>query len=193
MTLASQLATLQNQILSYYLPPVYAVGMVGNAINIFVFSNKQLRVNICSWYFICVSLSQLLLLNSACLARIVAVLSVHDVSRYALGLCKFRAYLYILSLVLSRHFICLISLDRWLVTSSSAWRRRISSRRPARWIIGCSIVFWSIFSVHVFIGYVGQSFGCGPDNGSSYDVFYSIYSIVTAISPMVNILVTYIH
>ena len=193
MTLASQLATLQNQIVSYYLPPVYAFGMIGNAISIFIFSDKQIRTNICSWYFICASLSQLLLLNSACLPRITIVLSGYDSSRYNLGLCKFRGYLYVLSLILSRHFICLISFDRWLVTSSSERRRRLSSPHLARWIISCSILFWSIFSIHALIGYQSQASGCGAVNGTFYDTFYSMYSITTALSPMVSDLLTYVN
>jgi hypothetical protein len=190
MSLGSQLTTLQNQIVSYYLPCVYGFGMIGNTINIIVFSDKKFRNNIGSWYFICVSLSQLLLLNCACLARIVAVLSGYDVSRYVLGLCKFRAYLYIVSLILSRHFLCLISFDRWLVTASDIRLRQISSPRLARWLIGGSIAFWSIFSIHALIGYLAQTTGCAPVYGSLYDMFYSMYSIFTAISPIVSTLLS---
>ncbi len=167
--------------------------MVGNIISIFIFSDKRFRSNIGSWYFICVSLSQLLLLNCACLARIVAVISGYDVSRYVLDFCKFRAYLFVLSLVLSRHFLCLISLDRWLITAVDIRFRRVSASRPTRWIIGCSIVFWSIFSIHAFIGYIGQTGGCSPVSGSLYDIFYSMYSIVTAISPIVSVLLSCIN
>ncbi|UJR16689.1 hypothetical protein I4U23_003589 [Adineta vaga] len=39
--------------------------------------------------------------------------------------------------------------------------------------------------IHALIGYQGQANGCSPTAGTFYDLFYSMYSIVTAISPMV--------
>ena len=85
-----------------------------------IFGRHELRRNVCSWYFIGLSIGHLLILDSLCLARIVTTSTGNNVFQYIMSLCKLRTYAFYLSLYLSRYFLCLISIDRWMVTSSSA-------------------------------------------------------------------------
>ncbi|CAF4098834.1 unnamed protein product, partial [Adineta steineri] len=104
----------------------------------------------------------------------------------SMDLCKFRVYGSTLSVALSRHFLCLILLDRWMITSRSASLRNKSSLKYGRWLILFSFVFWMLFSLHVPIGNpsVTLSSGCMPPPGSTYAIFYTVYTIIIGIFPL---------
>ncbi|UJR13201.1 hypothetical protein I4U23_000223 [Adineta vaga] len=98
-----------------------------------------------SLYWInCLSISQLISLISNGLYRIISTgwSNGYDFSQQSADLCKFRVYSYVFSIALSRHFLCLISLDRWMKTSRSVSLREKSSRKYARWLIPLSFLFW---------------------------------------------------
>ena len=187
------LTTKLNQILTvlvdYYIPTVYVIGVVSNILNIILFSRRKLRVNCCSLYFISLSLSQLFLLNVNCLLRMTITWSNYTGFSAINSLCKLRAYLNVLTLVLIRHFICLISIDRWLVTSTNISLQNISSMKNVRWIIFGSLSFWILFSIHAPIGYVAGTFTCNPLSDSGYAIFVAIYNIITSSGPFLILII----
>lgn len=188
-SLSSQLNYIQTQLVFYYLPPVYVLGIVGNLIIIWTFSRRALRSNGCSLYFVCMSLIHFVLLNVVCLTRITGLIAQYDPFGSTTVLCKFRSYVNILCIVLSRNFLCLISIDRWLISSSNAWLRKQSSPRVARWVAIGSSLFWTLFSIHALIGYEVFSGSCRPAFASIYGLFYSIYAIVVSmICPIIIII-----
>jgi len=71
-----------------------------------------------------------------------------------------------------------------MVTSSNAWIRQQSSIRLSRWLIIIGIIFWTIFSLHAAIGYQTGPIECTPPFGSTYELFVSIESIITSMTPM---------
>ncbi|CAF1390196.1 unnamed protein product [Adineta steineri] len=114
----------------------------------------------------------------------------YDYTQISMDLCKFRGYGFVLSVVLSRHFLCLILLDRWMITSRSASLRNKSSLKVGRWVILFSFVFWMLFSLQVPIGNPSApGFGCGPMPGSTYQMFYLIYTVVIGILPLLIMMV----
>jgi len=189
MSLPFRLNQFQLQLARYELPFIFVLGNLGNLANVIVFGRRALRSNVCSWYFICLSLTHLLLLNVSCLPRIVTASTGYDITSYLVVLCKLLSYLFDLSLVFSRHFLCLIAIDRWMVTSSSAWLRQQSSPRITRWLIIVSIIFWSIFDVHSAIGFQSTSSYCIPQPRSIYSLFYSIYGIIVSLLPMIIMII----
>jgi hypothetical protein len=184
MSLAFQLNQFQLQLDRYELPFIFALGNMSNLANLVVFGRRTLRLNVCSWYFICLSLTHILLLNASCLLQIVIASTGYDITYDGVVLCKIVSYLFDLSFVLSRHFLCLIAIDRWMITSSSAWLRNQSSPKITRWLIIVSVAFWSIFTMQSAIGFTSTPYGCIPPPGSTYLLFYSIYSIIVSLLPM---------
>ncbi|CAF4950552.1 unnamed protein product, partial [Rotaria sp. Silwood1] len=83
-------------------------------------------------------------------------------------------YIYEWIILLSRYFLCLISVDRWMITSPNAWLRQQSSPRVARWLIIIGIGFFTIYSVHASIGFQTNPVACSPPFGSTYEFFFSI-------------------
>jgi hypothetical protein len=71
-----------------------------------------------------------------------------------------------------------------MVTSPKASIRQHSSTRVSRWLIIIGIIFCTIFSSHAAIGYQTGPIDCTPPFGSSYELFFSIESIITSMTPM---------
>ncbi|CAF2580654.1 unnamed protein product [Rotaria sp. Silwood2] len=183
-SLISQFSKIQLLIIRYEEPVILVLGNIGNTVNIWIFLQRDLRKNVCSWYFISLSIAHLLLLDSFCLPRIIITSTGDNVFRYISILCKLRAYATELTLLLSRYFLCLISIDRWMVTSSNAWIRQQSSSRVARWLIIIGIAFFTISSLHAAIGYQTNPVECTPPFGSTYEFFVSVESIIASMTPM---------
>ncbi|CAF3626815.1 unnamed protein product [Rotaria socialis] len=180
----NKLDQIESAIKQNYIPIVYGIGLISNTLNIILFCRRKLRYNCCSRYFICLSTCQILLLNFNCLRQIITYWLNYNGFSTVTSLCKIYAYFNTLSLALVRHFICLISVDRWLVSSTNARFRRISSLKNVRWIISCSFLFWIIFSIHAPIGFMPISSGCSPIHRTGYAMFLTIYSIMTSAAPL---------
>ena len=180
----NQINSIRQIIPAYYLPPVFFLGVIGNSLNIIIFARTRLRTNVGSWYFICLSISQIALLLSNCLSRIISYgwSPGYDIGGLVSAVCKLRVYVFVVSLILSRHFLCLITIDRWMKTSRSAWLRQKSSPKYAKWIIILSFIFWTIFSVHILIGFQSVSNVCIAPS-QTYFSFYLIYNTIVGIVP----------
>ncbi|CAF1180474.1 unnamed protein product [Adineta steineri] len=180
-TLASQLSNLSNKLLIYYLAPIYVFGTLGNILNIIIFLRRNLRSSACSQYFICMSMAQIILFNAAAINRTIALLIGYDLSTTVNALCKLRIYFYLSSLGIMRQCLCLISIDRWIITTKSASIRKFSSLRNVRWQIIGSTLFWILYSIHTLIGYqLSPPRGCTNLVDPSYSLFYAIQIIISA-------------
>lgn len=179
-----QLELFSLQLFRYEMPIIFAIGVVGNVVNIMTFARSALRKNVCSSYFICLSVAHLILLIFSCLPRIIAAATGYDYARYSLTFCRFRAFATDSSLGFARHFLCLIAIDRWLITSSNFNIRNHSSMRLIKYVIIISFLFWTLINSHTLIKYELTALGCSPSLGTPYELFYSIYNIVTSLLPL---------
>lgn len=129
--------------------------------------------------FLIISIANLVSINIGYLTRILPVLDVPDPSRNVAWYCKGRAYISGLSLTTARHFLCLIAIDRFLVTSTRVNLRQLSSFKIAKWLVPISCISWAIFYIHTIIGYENTRDGtsCGRQAG-----FYSTFTTVCTVS-----------
>lgn len=185
VTSVDYLIPLQNEIYQYILTAIFILGVFSNTINIVVFLQKNLRSNACSWYFMTVSMGHLIFLFFGCLPRIITAWTNFDLTRTSIIFCKVRAYFLACGLLISRHFLCMICIDRWMVTSRSAWLRRQSSLKKARWMIILGTGFWFSFSICLPIWYqIEGSRGCVGASNTVFPLFYAIYNLVTIFGPL---------
>ncbi|CAF1119306.1 unnamed protein product [Adineta ricciae] len=188
MTLASQLTSLTTTLMTYYMTFIYVIGILGNLTNILIFSRRKLRSNTCSRYFIGMSVAQIFLFNTFGLTRVIISRTGVDLAGMNVGLCKLRIFVYIFSLGLTRQFLCLISIDRWILSTQHARIRQFSSPRLATSLIIGSVCFWLMFSIHGLIGYETTSAHfCGAPLGSAYAQFYAIQITISSIVPFLII------
>src|SRR5271156_5207584 len=118
-SLTAVFSNIQLQLSRYVYCPLYIAGNIGNILNLIVFSQKKLRTSsVCSWYFLTVSIVNIISINTGYLTRILAYMGLSDPSRTLGWYCTGRIYISTLSLTLGRHFLCSIVIDRFLVTSS---------------------------------------------------------------------------
>ncbi|UJR20121.1 hypothetical protein I4U23_023253 [Adineta vaga] len=187
-TLASQLREIVAYIHGYYLIPIFIFGIAGNLMNVIIFSRNTLKHTTCSLYFISLSIIHVFVLCFGCLTRIVITLSGFDLTRYSLFFCKFRVYFFVAGIAISRYYLCLISIDRWLVTSLNAPTRRLSNFPIIRRILIISTIAWLIFNLHVPIGFRQEANGCVPSSDGFYLTFYLVTNLNFAIVPFVIII-----
>ena len=181
----SRLVQINAELNRYELPFVLFIGLITNVINLMIFSRRQLRENVCSLYFLCLSLIHLLFLLIMCSQTALTPWTGYNISSNLVIFCKIRQYLFDLLTSLTRHVICLISVDRWMITSSNVWIRQQSSLRLGRYLVVMSVIFWSLFNIHSLIEFNIISNICTTSVSSKYFFFYSIYSIIITISPMI--------
>jgi hypothetical protein len=168
------------QLSRYVYCPLYIAGNIGHIFNIIAFSQAKLRTSsVCSWYFLVLSIADLIAINTGFLTRILAYMGLPDPSRTVGWYCTGRVYISTLSLTLSRHFLCSIVIDRFLVTSTNAKFRRISSFKIAKWYIPISVLCWMTFYTHVWVGYsgIGNGTSCKRRDGA-----YTLFVTVTGLS-----------
>ncbi|CAF1429006.1 unnamed protein product [Adineta steineri] len=184
--LGSQLNLIQTYLTGYFMVPFYMFGNLGNLANIILFfeRNPQLN-NICGLCFIGLSLANLLIIDIGGLTRSLPFLTNFNLESTSLIFCKFRLYFVYFPLLLGRYFICLISIDRWMVTSSNESIRKMSFIENARYLIIVGTCICAIFSIHALIGFEIKFNRCYAYLNSSYSVFFSIYNALSVIIPMI--------
>ncbi|UJR34295.1 hypothetical protein I4U23_021699 [Adineta vaga] len=177
--LANIFSNIRTHLAIYVYCPLFVIGNIGNILNMIIFTRESLRTNACPIYFLLVSIFNLITINIGYFTRILPLLNVPDPSRNIAWYCKGRAYITGLSLTLTRHFLCVIAIDRFLITSTRVSLRQLSSFKTAKWIILISCTSWAIFYIHTIFGYENTRGGtsCGRQAG-----FYSTFTTICTIS-----------
>lgn len=155
----------------YYLSFICFFGIIGNFLNILVFSQKTLKHTGCSLYFICLSIIHIIVLAVPGLTQIIFAITGFDIALASVFWCKFFVYIILCGTLLSRGYICLISIDRWLITSLQAR------------ILGITTIICLIFSIHIPIGFNVKNNSCDSLTDSFYSTFYLIISLIITIVP----------
>ena len=184
-TSADYLLPIENEMIQYMLVAIFIIGNFSNIANIFVFLQKDLRMNACSWYFIAVSIGHLIFFYFGCLTRFITVWTTFDLTRTSMVFCKLRAYFLAAGLLTSRYFLCLISIDRWMISSNHTWLRKLSSLKVAKWMIIGGAIVWFAFSLCMPIWYrVEGDRGCVGASDTAFPLFYAVYNLVTILGPL---------
>lgn len=168
----------------YYLTPIFIFGFFGNLANVIAFYHASLRVNGCSCYFIGVSIVNFLVLMAGCLSRLILIYSGSTITSISL-FCKIRTYLIFTGYVLSRHFLCVISIDRWMVTSRKVYFRHRSNPRIARRVIAISTIIWFLINLFILIGFEMERSGCVPKSNTFYLPMYTVINLLATLIPFI--------
>ncbi|CAF1280224.1 unnamed protein product [Adineta steineri] len=166
-------------------PILMLIGTISCILNLIIFTQKNLRKNPCSLYFIGYNLANFLYIYSSLLSLTLGVGYNIDPSAYNLIICRLRLYTVILFNCLSPFYMILASIDRILITSPNALTRKRSNRRLAYICILVGTCFWMVFHSHALIAtniiqLAPNYFLCYFSPGV-YFVFVSYYSIMKEI------------
>jgi hypothetical protein len=125
-----------------------------------------------------------------CLTRVISAWIQYDLSLISLLFCKIRIYFVLTALPISRYLLCLISIDRWMITSRNTAIRKQSSPKGARRLILGGVLFLITVSVYIPVGYViDKNLGCGPSTDPVYSLFYTIYNIILTLTPLLTLII----
>ncbi|CAF1393999.1 unnamed protein product [Adineta ricciae] len=183
-TLATRLGHILLNFNIYYLGAICFFGIIGNFLNILVFCQNTLKNTGCSLYFISLSIVHIIVLCVPCLSQVIFAISEFDIALHSLFWCKFFVYFIFNGIFLSRYYICLISIDRWLITSFQARIRQLSNISVIRRILVITTTIWLIFNIHSAIGFTLKDHICDISINSVYSTFYLILCLIVSFLPL---------
>jgi hypothetical protein len=180
-TLAA-LSSAQYYLFRFVCPILILLGSIGCIINLMVFTQKILRKNSCSIYFIAYNIANLIYIYAAPFYAILNVGYNIDASIHNLVLCHLRFYTTVLLNCLCSFYLVLASIDRVLITSSNAHTRQRSTLRMAYICVIGGTIFWALFHSHaLFLTNILQTlpnvYLCYSEPGV-YRTFLSYYSLI---------------
>jgi hypothetical protein len=133
---------------------ILIIGVIGNAINVLVFSTVRIyRITPCSFYLLIASIVNIIYITINLISRIVSLGFEFDLTRISTSWCKIRAFsIFTLSLI-TLTCSCLATIDQFFVTSRSVTLRRFSSLKWAHRIVFIFIIFWCLHGIPVILVY----------------------------------------
>jgi hypothetical protein len=173
-------------------PVLMLIGTISGTLNLFVFTQKNLRKNPCSVYLIAYNIANLIYIYSSLFSLTLLIGYNIDPTAYNLVLCRLRLYTIILFNLLSPFYLILASIDRILVTSRNALTRQRSTRRFAYLCLIVGTLFCALFHSHALmftnIIQLGPNYFFCYFQSGVYLTFVSYYSVIKeilAISSMI--------
>jgi len=100
---------------------IFLFGIIGNILNILVLSQRSLRINPCSLFFLISSIANLIAILSGLTTRMLSGWAL-DLTNTIDWLCKFRAFILFLSRNIASWLILLAAIDRWFLSSLNVHR-----------------------------------------------------------------------
>lgn len=98
-----------------------------------------------------------------------------DFQTHSILFCKIRAYLFQVTLMLSRWFIAFASIDRYATCSDKVYIRNFAQTKIAYRVIIVIILIWSILCIHRLIFYEIKENLCGILTNTSAAIYHSLY------------------
>jgi hypothetical protein len=155
------------------------VGVVGNGMNILVFSSvRNYRKNPCTFYYLIASIYNIAFLIINLMSRILSVGYGIDLTRTSITWCKMKTFIGISISLISLNCSCLATIDQFFATSQSVYIRRLSNMKWAHRIVFIVNIVWCVYGIPVLLFYdispITKS--CVVTN-SDYTIYFTIYVI----------------
>ncbi|CAF1594143.1 unnamed protein product, partial [Adineta steineri] len=120
-----------NQTINRYVPiPLLLFGIIGNILNIFIFTRQAFRTNICVIYFLASTISDSFSLGIGLVTRLLTGFNV-DPTQYSSGFCKMRFFVTYYSAYSGAWFISLACVERYLCSSRNVQIRQLVTIKRA--------------------------------------------------------------
>ena len=171
----------------YFSILIFLFGTSGNLLNTLVLSQRTLRRNPCTSFFLVSSIANLVAILSGLTTRILSGWAL-DLTNTVDWLCKCRAFALFLSRNVASWLIMLAAIDRWLLSSVHAHRRELSTLKNARRGILLTVLLSVLLYGPIFYCYeanltnaplrcYGKNDGCRYSN----DINYACLTIILPI------------
>ncbi|CAF2854861.1 unnamed protein product [Rotaria sp. Silwood2] len=131
---------------------IFIFGVLGNILNCIVLSQRPLRKNPCSFFFLISSMANLTSILSGLTTRMLAGYAV-DLTNTIDWLCKLRVFVLMVSRTIALWLIALASVDRCLLSSANQQYRKMSSLKNSYRSIFIIILFSILLYVQLIYCY----------------------------------------
>jgi hypothetical protein len=175
---------------------VVIIGVIGNGMNIFVFSTfRPYRRTPCTFYFLVGSIHNIAFLAIDLISRIVSAGFGFDITRTSISWCKIREFsLFTLGLI-SLTCSCLATIDQFFATSQNTILRRFSN---IKWAHRIALIVIIICCLHGTLPLV--FFNISPGNNmcvnvnTGFGIYIRVYllTLVSGIPVLVMLLFGYL-
>jgi hypothetical protein len=172
----------------YICPIIFIFGILGNILNLIIFTRQTFLKQSCSLYFLCISLNNLAMYLIGLTTRIIDDgFNLNLVYNNSTIYCKLRNYLVYTLFANSSWLLVFASLDRYFAINQSTLQRQFyCSYRMAFKLITLTIIICLLAHIHMLIFYdyylTLDSYGrltltC-TTNSLTYDLFYAFFILI---------------
>ncbi|CAF0722588.1 unnamed protein product [Didymodactylos carnosus] len=169
----------QDQFTKWVLIPCFFIGNITNILNCFIFLQQSLRTQVCPIYFVCVSITNLFVIDFLLLTRVMMSGFEYDPTTWSDLFCKLRTYLWFVFSQWPRSFLVLTCIDRYLISSPNANYRKMSQKKYLKYIIPINIFLWSALPLHVPFNMIIINRSCVSLPGFYY-ILNTVYNLLTS-------------
>ncbi|CAF3640038.1 unnamed protein product [Rotaria sp. Silwood1] len=166
---------------------IVIIGVIGNIINILVFTQLKLfRRNQSAFYLTVASIVDSFQLIFAMSTRITATVIGFDLTRTSLIWCKLRVYLIRSTRIISIITICFAAIDQYLSTNSHIQLRQLSTFKLAQRLISILIIFSFLYSIPFLLFHETRRYSVCATFHRIFNYFYSFahYFILVGLLPI---------
>jgi hypothetical protein len=177
ITMSPSLVDVQAWMTEYLMSTFLVLGVLGNIINIHMFTLKNFFRNSCCMYLLAASIINVFSISWGILPSLY-VLDNTDPSTYSVTYCKLRPYTIHTLLMIGRSLIVFACADRYAMCARSVRLRSFCEPKSAIRIIIAHIFVWPLLTIHIAIlqNYIGNKcFTSGP-----YILIYGVYVTIVA-------------
>jgi hypothetical protein len=156
------------------------LGVVGNGINVLVFSSvRNYRTTPCTFYFLISSIYNLAYITINLISRIIATGFGMDLTRTSTSWCKIRQFCLPFLSLISLTCSCLATIDQYFVTSQSANLRRFSNIKWSHRIVIIVMIIWFLHGISYLLFYnISPITATCVNTNTIFAVYVTIYLLV---------------
>ncbi|CAF3419201.1 unnamed protein product [Rotaria socialis] len=166
---------------------IFIFGVVGNMLNIFVLSQRCFRSNSCAWSFLVSSIANLISILFGLLTRIISGWAI-DPTSYIGWICKIRAHVVFTTRTIALWLIVIATIDRWLLSSIDANRRRKSTLKNAQRCTTVIIILSILLYIQQLFCYeanlVNTSLKCNSRTAACLYLSNLSFAVITILIPL---------
>ncbi|CAF3226559.1 unnamed protein product [Rotaria sp. Silwood2] len=178
--IGTTLVFVQQQLIRYVCSAWILFGVPGCLLNVILLSRRQLRITSCCNYFLGASVIMIISLCLGC-GSLLYTLNNQDPNTTIRAFCKMRVYIMQSTFMMSRWMITIACIDRYALSSRSAYVRRFAQVHVARRAVAIIIGVWLLLPIHTIIFYeIREAAGiCAIVYNRVAALYHSIYTIIT--------------
>lgn len=194
MSSSEHLTIIIRNLSRYFLPIVTCIGNITSILSLIIFSQKSMQKSPSGLYFFSFTLSNLIFINISTITTFLFFGYDIDPTGDILFICQLEFYIGFVTSLLSSILLVLVSIDRYIKTSSMHNIQRLNTRSLAMKLIFLLTIISCLVHIHAFF-FIDRStrsnrlFSCRPQTGEYLLVLsWYILLILGCLTPILMII-----